>query len=292
MNHRRHVTTRGTLAAVALISMLGCASYVPVGGGGGLPGVTQPAGAGTLALTVRGLEAYRALYAAADIASLKFTVRDANGGVVLTHTETSAHVRAQRGTIIFANIPAGDVTLLIEARGSAGSVIGSVTSGMVRVVAGETTAVSLELQLTDTPAPPTPTPAPMGAVTADVLIKDGQTLTNPSPTPTPTPTAGSYTSYAPIEINLFETGYEGVGWSGHQPPPLKLGQRLAIHNNLSRTTEVRVFRPGNPPTLLQGPYPVAAGYTGFVEFPAAGTYMVQSSLGNGGYAEIEVTVVE
>jgi hypothetical protein len=183
---------RFSIIIATLVALAGCNSAPLVGGASSV----QSTRTGAALLTLSGYEGFGLLYAAADIADIRFTVRNA-GAVVYQTTMSTANVKTQHGTVPFSNLPVGTVSIDVEAHNTAGGLIGMATAANVAIVAGQTVGVSVILQLTDTPAPPPPAAALSGAAGLDVLVRDGFTLPTPPQLAAPAPVSGTYVPAAP-----------------------------------------------------------------------------------------------
>lgn len=132
---------------------------------------------GSVSLKIR--SEYQAKATKADIKSLRITL---SGGPL------SAPVMQTVGypptaDVTFTEIPAGSVSLKIEALDASSAVIGSASKSGITVSSGQLTSVSLTLQLT-----PTQVTDGNGMVGIGLIINDGDIVIKPTPAPSPTPT--------------------------------------------------------------------------------------------------------
>lgn len=177
MTFRPQATVSAVLALS--LSLIGCgiSPLVPGHAPESAEEWTLAPDSGALRLTFQ--EAYSAQATKSDIRQIRVTL---SGGPL--STPQSQTVAYPGGSATFKSLPAGSISITIEALNANSTVIGKATKNGVDVVAGQLTTVSVQLKLDPTQVDPG-----TGLVGVGVIIEDGDIVplpTNPTPSPAPT----------------------------------------------------------------------------------------------------------
>ncbi|MDB5100986.1 MAG: hypothetical protein JWM80_5407 [Cyanobacteria bacterium RYN_339] len=178
------------------------------------------ASAGKVEIRVAGLGGYHVAATTTQVTSLRVTLSGGPLATAVVQTVSAASLSGGHGTIVFADLPPGTVTVTIEALDAAGLVVGTKTAS-APIANGSTAVVAVALQLDATHVA-----AAVGAIAIDVAVTDGDVVVDPvsspsprpstpvlspapSPTPTPEPT-GTVAIVGDAERSWYADGRMGV----------------------------------------------------------------------------------